>query len=114
LNGLDFQAESAKGEIRIPILFITGHGDIPMTVRPMKAGAVDFLAKLFRDQDLLDAVVAAIQREEKRREHEHMITELKAHFQLLTSRELVASGLKQTDRSQLRSQRGHREGAVTL
>jgi FixJ family two-component response regulator len=94
LNGLDFQAESAKGEIRIPILFITGHGDIPMTVRPMKAGAVDFLAKLFRDQDLLDAVVAAIQREEKRREHEHMITELKAHFQLLTSRELVASGLK--------------------
>ena len=88
----------AKGEIRIPILFITGHGDIPMTARAMKAGAVDFLAKLFRDQDLLDAVVAAIQREEKRREHEHMITELKAHFQLLTPREreimaFVASGL---------------------
>ena len=98
LSGLDFQAELAKADIRIPIVFITGHGDIPMTVRAMKAGAVDFLAKPFRDQDLLDAVAAAIQRDEKRREHEHMITELKAHFQLLTPREreimaFVASGL---------------------
>ena len=98
LSGLDFQAELAKADIRIPIVFITGHGDIPMTVRAMKAGAVDFLAKPFRDQDLLDAVAAAILRDEKRREREHMITELKAHFQLLTPREreimaFVASGL---------------------
>jgi FixJ family two-component response regulator len=74
-----------------------------MTVPAMKAGAVDFLAKLFRDQDLLDAVVAAIQREEKRREHEHMITELKAHFQLLTPPRARRERAKQTDRSQLRS-----------
>jgi FixJ family two-component response regulator len=98
LSGLDFQAELAKANIRIPIVFITGHGDIPMTVRAMKAGAVDFLAKPFRDQDLLDAVVAAIQRDEERREHEHKINELNAHFQLLTPREreimaFVASGL---------------------
>jgi FixJ family two-component response regulator len=66
LSGLDFQTELAKADIRIPIVFITGHGDIPMTVRAMKAGAVDFLAKPFRDQDLLDAVAAAIQRDEKR------------------------------------------------
>jgi FixJ family two-component response regulator len=79
-------------------VFITGHGDIPMTVRAMKAGAVDFLAKPFRDQDLLDAVTAAIQRDEKRREQEKRLADLKAHFSSLTSREreimaLVASGL---------------------
>ena len=68
LSGLDFQAELMKADVRIPIVFISGHGDIPMTVRAMKAGAVDFLAKPFRDQDLLDAVTAAIQRNEKRRE----------------------------------------------
>src|ERR1700732_1689212 len=66
LSGLDFQAELAKADIRTPIVFITGHGDIPMTVRAMKAGAVDFLAKPFRDQDLLDAVATAIQRDEGR------------------------------------------------
>ena len=98
MNGLDVQRALAEKGVPIPIVFITGHGDIPMTVRAMKAGAVDFLAKPFRDQDLLDAVAAAIQRDEKRREHEHMITELKAHFQLLTPREreimaFVASGL---------------------
>src|SRR5262252_5860538 len=65
LSGLDFQAELAKADVRIPIVFITGHGDIPMSVRAMKAGAVDFLAKPFRDQDLLDAVTAAIQRDQK-------------------------------------------------
>src|SRR6516165_5138222 len=65
LSGLDFQAELLKADVRIPIVFITGHGDIPMTVRAMKAGAVDFLAKPFRDQDLLDAVATAIQRDQK-------------------------------------------------
>ena len=98
LSGLDFQAELMKANVRIPIVFISGHGDIPMTVRAMKAGAVDFLAKPFRDQDLLDAVTAAIQRDEKRREQENRLADLKAHFSSLTAREreimaLVASGL---------------------
>jgi FixJ family two-component response regulator len=98
LSGLDFQAELAKADVRIPIVFITGHGDIPMSVRAMKAGAVDFLAKPFRDQDLLDAVTAAIQRDQKRREHENAMTDLRAHFSSLTPREreimaLVARGL---------------------
>ena len=98
LSGLDFQAELMKADVRIPIVFISGHGDIPMTVRAMKAGAVDFLAKPFRDQDLLDAVTAAIQRDEKRREQENRLRDLKAHFSSLTTREreimaLVASGL---------------------
>jgi FixJ family two-component response regulator len=98
LSGLDFQAELLKADIRIPIVFITGHGDIPMTVQAMKAGAVDFLAKPFRDQDLLDAVATAIQRDQQRREHDKMIAEMRAHFSSLTSREreimaLVASGL---------------------
>ena len=98
LSGLDFQAELMKADVRIPIVFISGHGDIPMTVRAMKAGAVDFLPKPFRDQDLLDAVTAAIQRDQKRRELEHAVADLRAHFSLLTQREreimgLVASGL---------------------
>ena len=63
LSGLDFQAELAKADIRIPIIFMTGHGDIPMTVRAMKAGAIDFLTKPFRDQDMLDAVTTAIERD---------------------------------------------------
>src|SRR5262249_25474253 len=66
LSGLDFQAELLKADVRMPIVFITGHGDIPMSVRAMKAGAVDFLVKPFRDQDLLDAVTTAIQRDQKR------------------------------------------------
>jgi FixJ family two-component response regulator len=98
LSGLDFQAELTKADVRLPIVFITGHGDIPMSVRAMKAGAVDFLTKPFRDQDLLDAVAAAIQRDQKRREHETAVADLKEHFASLTPREreimaLVASGL---------------------
>jgi FixJ family two-component response regulator len=98
LSGLDFQAELAKADIRIPIIFITGHGDIPMSVRAMKAGAVDFLPKPFRDQDLLDAVAAAIQRDQERRERDQAIADLRARFARLTPREreimtLVASGL---------------------
>jgi FixJ family two-component response regulator len=98
LSGLDFQAELAKQDIRIPIVFITGHGDIPMSVKAMKAGAIDFLAKPFRDQDLLDAVAAAIQGDQSRREQERVISDLKAHFESLTPREreimaLVAGGL---------------------
>jgi FixJ family two-component response regulator len=98
LSGLDLQAELANAKIRIPIIFITGHGDIPMTVRAMKGGAVDFLTKPFRDQDLLDAVMTAIERDRKRRESEKAIASLQALFETLSSRErevlaFVASGL---------------------
>lgn len=98
LSGLDFQVELAHADIHIPIIFVTGHGDIPMTVRAMKAGAVDFLSKPFRDQDMLDAVTMAIERDRKRRTDARTIADLRAHFERLTPRErevlpLVASGL---------------------
>jgi FixJ family two-component response regulator len=98
LSGLDFQAELAKANIHIPIIFMTGHGDIPMTVRAMKGGAVDFLTKPFRDQDMLDAVTVAIERDRKRRDAERVVAGLQALFETLTPRErdilaLVASGL---------------------
>jgi FixJ family two-component response regulator len=88
----------AKQDIRIPIVFLTGHGDIQMTVQAMRAGAIDFLEKPFRDQDLLDAVARAIQRDEQRREQEHATSNLRAHLESLTPRErqimiLVAGGL---------------------
>ena len=97
-SGLDFQAELAKANIQIPIIFMTGHGDIPMTVKAMKAGAVDFLTKPFRDQDMLDAVAIAIERDRTRRKEEKIVAELRAVFETLTTRErdvlaLVASGL---------------------
>ncbi|WP_376712123.1 response regulator transcription factor [Bradyrhizobium hereditatis] len=87
LSGLDFQAELAKADIHIPIIFMTGHGDIPMTVRAMKAGAVDFLTKPFRDQDMLDAVAAAIERDRARRDEAKVLSELQALFATLTPRE---------------------------
>jgi FixJ family two-component response regulator len=98
LSGLDFQAELAKANIHMPIIFMTGHGDIPMTVRAMKGGAVDFLTKPFRDQDMLDAVVTAIERDRKRREAGKIVANLQALLATLTSRErqilaLVSSGL---------------------
>src|SRR3954452_3524005 len=97
-SGLDFQAELAKANIQIPIIFMTGHGDIPMTVKAMKAGAVDFLTKPFRDQDMLDAVAIAIERARARRKDEKIVAELRAVFETLTARErdvlaLVASRL---------------------
>ena len=98
LSGLDFQGELSKANIHIPIIFMTGHGDIPMTVRAMKAGAVDFLTKPFRDQDMLDAVAAAIERDRERRKEEKVLSELRSRFASLTPREqqllaLVTSGL---------------------
>ena len=87
LSGLDFQRELAARNIRIPIVFLTGHGDIPMTVKAMKAGAVEFLTKPFRDQDLLDAVQLGLERDRIRREGEHSVSELKALFESLTPRE---------------------------
>ncbi len=98
LSGLDLQAELAEANIHIPIIFMTGHGDIPMTVRAMKGGAVDFLTKPFRDQDMLDAVVTAIERDRKRREADRIAAHLQVLLDSLTPRErevlaLVSSGL---------------------
>jgi FixJ family two-component response regulator len=98
VSGLDLQAELAEADIRIPIIFMTGHGDIPMSVKAMKAGAIDFLTKPFRDQDILDAVTRAIKRDQKRRDSEKGVSELQSRFDSLTSRErevmkLVAAGL---------------------
>ncbi|MGF6311655.1 FixJ family two-component response regulator [Bradyrhizobium sp. i1.8.4] len=98
LSGLDFQTELAKANIHIPIIFMTGHGDIPMSVRAMKGGAVDFLTKPFRDQDMLDAVVTAIERDRKRRTADRIVQDLQVLFDTLSTRErevlaLVASGL---------------------
>ncbi|WOJ89337.1 response regulator transcription factor [Methylocapsa polymorpha] len=97
-SGLDFQAELAKVNVHIPIIFMTGHGDIPMTVKAMKAGAVEFLAKPFRDQDMLDAVRVALERDRKRRQAEKNLANLRSRFETLTARERdvaewVASGL---------------------
>jgi FixJ family two-component response regulator len=98
MSGLDFQGELAKANIHIPVIFMTGHGDIPMSVRAMKGGAVDFLTKPFRDQDMLDAVTVAIERDRKRREADRIVANLQTHFQTLTPREreilaFVSSGL---------------------
>src|SRR5215831_9902544 len=98
LSGLDFQAKLASANIDIPIIFITGHGDIPMTVRAMKAGAIEFLTKPFRDQDLLDAVQAALDRDRMRHRDDDRIAALRAKFATLTPREqevmaCVAGGL---------------------
>jgi len=98
VSGLDFQAELAEADIRIPIIFMTGHGDIPMSVKAMKAGAIDFLTKPFRDQDILDAVIRALERDQKRRGSEKAVSELRILFDSLTARErevmtLVAAGL---------------------
>ena len=93
VSGLDFQAELAKANIHIPIIFMTGHGDIPMSVQAMKAGAVDFLTKPFRDQDMLDAVAAAIERDRSRRKDEQRLSDVRARFDSLTVREREVMGL---------------------
>lgn len=98
ISGLDFQAQMSAAEIRMPVVLMTGHGDIPMTVRGMKAGAVDFLAKPFRDQDMLDAVAAAIARDKESRAQQSGVDEIKRRYETLTARErqvmaLVAGGL---------------------
>jgi FixJ family two-component response regulator len=93
VSGLDFQAELAKANIHIPVIFMTGHGDIPMSVQAMKAGAVDFLTKPFRDQDMLDAVAAAIERDRSRRKDEQRLSDVRARFDSLTEREREVMGL---------------------
>jgi RNA polymerase sigma factor (sigma-70 family) len=87
LSGLDFQRELAERNIHIPIVFITGHGDIPMSVRAMKAGAIEFLTKPFRDQDLLDAIRVALEQDRRRRDQENELAELRQRFESLTARE---------------------------
>jgi len=97
-SGLDLQADLIKEDIRIPIIFISGHGDVPMTVKAMKAGAVDFLTKPFRHQDLLDAVAVALDLDRQRRDGEKKVSTLQTRFESLTNREreimgYVTSGL---------------------
>jgi FixJ family two-component response regulator len=98
LSGLDLQKRMAEVELEIPIVFISGHGDIPMSVRAMKAGAVEFLTKPFREQELLDAIQQALERDRNAREQRGEIAELRSRYRLLTPRErevmaLVVTGL---------------------
>jgi FixJ family two-component response regulator len=98
LSGFDLQAELAKSNTRIPIIFLTGHGDVSTSVRAMKAGAVDFLTKPFHEQEMLDAVTAALERDQQRRNEERSQSDLKDRFALLSNRErqimaLVTGGL---------------------
>ena len=116
LSGLDFQRELTARNITIPIIFLTGHGDIPMSVRAMKAGAVEFLTKPFRDQDLLDAVSIALERDRARREEGKEVAALKQCFDSLTSREqevisLVVSGMLN---KQIADQLGTAESTVKV
>src|ERR1700751_714639 len=97
VSGLDFQRELAEAGVQIPIIFITGHGDIPMSVKAMKSGAVEFLTKPFRNQDLLDAIHQALERDRLTRQHRNELYELRRRYESLTARErqvmeLVISG----------------------
>jgi FixJ family two-component response regulator len=116
LSGLDFQHELAARHIRIPVVFLTGHGDIPMSVRAIKAGAVEFLTKPFRDQDLLDAVRIALERDCARREQEKEVTDLQRRFNSLTAREqqvisMIVSGMLN---KQIAGQLGTAESTVKV
>lgn len=98
LNGLDFQADLTEAGIEIPIVFLTGRGDIQMSVRAMKSGAIDFLTKPYREQDMLDAVTTALERDRKRREARRLTSDIRARFDTLSTREkqamsFLASGL---------------------
>ena len=87
LSGLDFQREMNKSGVELPVIFITGHGDVPMSVRAFKAGAIEFLPKPFRDQDLLDAIYVGIERDRARRRRAVVVDALRGQFDKLTSRE---------------------------
>jgi RNA polymerase sigma factor (sigma-70 family) len=116
LSGLEFQYELAVRNIHIPIVFVTGHGDIPMSVRAMKAGAVEFLTKPYRDQDLLDAIRIALQRDRQRRTEDKETTELQQRFESLTPRErkvisMVVAGMLN---KQIAGQLGTAENTVKV
>jgi FixJ family two-component response regulator len=129
-SGLEFQRTLAESGMDLPVVFITGHGDLPMSVRAMKAGAVDFLIKPFRDQDLLDAVHAAIERDRARRQHVIGVADVEEHYRSLTERErdimalVVVGRLNKQIASELglaevtvkahRSQLMHKMGAKSL
>jgi FixJ family two-component response regulator len=116
MSGLDFQRQLAETGIQIPIIFVTGHGDIPMSVRAMKAGAMEFLTKPFKDQDLLDAVQQALQRDHSRCEQQAELHELQGRYNVLTARErevmkLVVSGMLN---KQIASEIGASEATVKI
>jgi len=116
LSGLDFQSELAARNCHMPIIFITGHGDIPMSVRAMKAGAIEFLTKPFRDQDLLDAVRIALEKDRERCERKKEVSDLKERFNSLTPREqevisMVVSGMLN---KQIADQLGTAENTVKV
>jgi FixJ family two-component response regulator len=116
LSGLDFQRELAARNCNVPIIFITGYGDVPMSVRAMKAGAMEFLTKPFRDQDLLDAIQMALERDSSRLERQRELAGLKEHYDSLTRREqevisLVVSGMLN---KQIASQLGTMENTVKV
>jgi RNA polymerase sigma factor (sigma-70 family) len=116
LSGIDIQRTLAARNIQIPIIFLTGHGDIPMSVRAMKAGAIEFLTKPFRDQDLLDAVRVALEQDRARREKEVEVTDLQRRFDSLTAREqqviaMLVSGMLN---KQIASELGTAESTVKV
>jgi FixJ family two-component response regulator len=116
MSGLDFQRRLAEIGMRIPIIFITAHGDIPMSVRALKSGAVEFLTKPFRDQDLLDAIQQALQRDRVALEEEAEVHDLRRRYQALTTRErevmgLVVSGMLN---KQIASEIGASEATVKI
>jgi FixJ family two-component response regulator len=116
MSGLDFQRQLAEAGIQIPIIFITAHGDVPMSVRALKSGAVEFLTKPFRDQDLLDAIQQALQRDSAARQQRAEIHDLRDRYQALTARErevmtLVVSGMLN---KQIASEIGASEATVKI
>jgi FixJ family two-component response regulator len=116
MSGLDFQRRLAERGIQIPIIFVTAHGDVPMSVKALKSGAVEFLTKPFRDQDLLDAIQQALQRDRADRERQAEIDDLRERFHTLTARErevmtLVVSGLLN---KQIASEIGASEATVKI
>jgi FixJ family two-component response regulator len=116
VNGLEFQRELADAGIQIPIIFISGHGDIPMTVKAMKSGAVEFLTKPFRDQDLLDAIHQALDRDRVTRQQQSELAELRKHYEALTAREREVMGLVVTGmlNKQIASELGTSEITVKI
>jgi FixJ family two-component response regulator len=97
-GGLDFQRAMSDAGVRLPIVFITGHGDIPMSVRAMKGGAIEFMTKPFRDQDLLDAISAGLERDRGRREKESALAQIRSRFESLSQRERDVMALVVTGR----------------